>query len=292
MTETLRRRPVDADRLREGGAPWAGRSGRRPRTRETRLRAVERAIAVMREHFREPLSLDSLADAAVFSPYHFNRFFRQITGLTPGRFLAAVRIHEAKRLLVTSGVSVTGICFEVGYNSPGTFSRQFSEFVGVSPLHFRRWGTGTVPDCFEALRSGLGPLAQPSGAPRLSIRVDRAGCNGPGFIGAFTELVPRGEPVGCAVSMAGEDVDLAITMPGRFHLFAVSIPLSSDPVDVLLCDEAPRGRFGPVIVSNGIASPDRVRLRLRAPAATDPPVLMSLPFRLIERRLEAQAAMA
>src|SRR5262245_42206499 len=92
-------------------------------------RGVELAIATMRKSFGEPLTLDDLAHAAFMSRYHFVRTFAKITGVSPARFLAAIRMQEAKRLLLHSGRSITEISLDVGYNSLGTFTRIFSDLV-------------------------------------------------------------------------------------------------------------------------------------------------------------------
>src|SRR4051812_16414952 len=88
-------------------------------------RAVERAIQHMNENLSEPLTIDDLADVAMFSKFHFSRIFRNITGIPPGRFLSAVRLQEAKRLLLSTSLTVADISSQVGYSSIGTFSTRF-----------------------------------------------------------------------------------------------------------------------------------------------------------------------
>ncbi|HUX85609.1 MAG TPA: AraC family transcriptional regulator, partial [Chloroflexota bacterium] len=100
--------------------------------------AVERVIHAMRQRLDEPLSLPEMAKIALFSPFHFDRIFHRITGSSPLKFLSALRMEAAIRLLLTSQLSVTDICFEVGYNSLGTFSTLFSQAIGISPVTLRR----------------------------------------------------------------------------------------------------------------------------------------------------------
>src|SRR5215208_396437 len=64
--------------------------------------AAELTISAMRRQLNEPMSLRELAEVAMLSPYHFNRVFRRVTGVTPCRFLNALRMEAAKRLLVTT----------------------------------------------------------------------------------------------------------------------------------------------------------------------------------------------
>ncbi len=100
--------------------------------------AVERVIQAMRAQLAEPLSLEEMAEIACLSPFHFNRVFRSITNIPPGEFLAVQRLDAAKRLLLTTSLSVTDVCFELGYTSLGTFTTRFKQLAGMSPLQLRQ----------------------------------------------------------------------------------------------------------------------------------------------------------
>ncbi len=100
--------------------------------------AVEQAISFICDSYDEPLSLADIANKAIMSRFHFCRLFKQHTGVTPGRFLSAVRIYQAKRMLLTTPLNITEIAFAVGYNSLGSFSNHFADSVGISPGRFRR----------------------------------------------------------------------------------------------------------------------------------------------------------
>ena len=100
--------------------------------------AVKRVIHFMEDRLDEPVTIDDMAKAAKFSKFHFTRLFRRETGLSPARFLSALRIEEAKRLLVTTTLRVADISLLVGYTSVGTFTTRFTTSVGVSPTRYRR----------------------------------------------------------------------------------------------------------------------------------------------------------
>lgn len=108
--------------------------------------------------FDRPISLEEAAREACLSPFHFHRLFSERFGLTPHHFLTERRIDEAKRLLTHSEMSVSEICFEVGYLSLGSFSSLFHKTVGCTPTdyrigaaHFYRlhrvWSHRFVPTC-------------------------------------------------------------------------------------------------------------------------------------------------
>ena len=100
--------------------------------------AVDQAVNCIWERYSDPLSLDDMAQSAMLSHFHFARVFKEQTGVSPGRFLAAVRIYQAKRMLVISSMSVAGVSSAVGYGSLGSFTNHFTDSVGISPSRFRR----------------------------------------------------------------------------------------------------------------------------------------------------------
>src|SRR5215813_11450849 len=114
-------------------------------------RAVERVIMSARERLCEPISLHDMSRVAYISTFHFNRVFHQITGLPPAKFINAMRLDEAKRLLLNSNRSITDISFEVGYNSLSTFTRRFTQRVGLGPREFRYLAERITPASVESL---------------------------------------------------------------------------------------------------------------------------------------------
>ena len=86
-----------------------------------------------------------MAELAGWSPFHFSRVFTAVVGTSPAAFHAALRLERAKRLLLTTDLPVTEVCFESGYASPGSFTARFGHFVGVSPGRLRRLPEETAP---------------------------------------------------------------------------------------------------------------------------------------------------
>jgi AraC-like DNA-binding protein len=89
------------------------------------------------EHYNQPIDLERIASQAAFSPYHFLRLFRQTFDETPHQYLTRRRIERARELLTMTDFSVTEVCFEVGYESLGSFSTLFRKYAGHSPQHYR-----------------------------------------------------------------------------------------------------------------------------------------------------------
>src|SRR6266581_6434156 len=118
--------------------PVLSEDAARHETLAAQTQAVERVIHAMHTHLHELLTLEDLASVACLSPSHFHRVFRRLIGIPPGEFLTALRFQMARRLLVTTPLSVTDIYFEVGYTSTGSFTSRFTHLVGLSPRLLRQ----------------------------------------------------------------------------------------------------------------------------------------------------------
>lgn len=105
---------------------------------QTRARGgMDRTLAYIEENYASPLNVRELAHVAHFSQYHFIRVFRKTFHETPHQYLVRRRLDQAKELLACSERSVTEICFEVGFESPSSFSTLFRKVVGWSPSVYR-----------------------------------------------------------------------------------------------------------------------------------------------------------
>ena len=104
---------------------------------EDRNRRMLRARDTMDRAFALPLDVPALARVAHVSPAHFSRQFRATFGEPPHRYLQRRRVERAMELLRETEHSVTEICFNVGFNSLGTFSRTFCAIVGEPPSAYR-----------------------------------------------------------------------------------------------------------------------------------------------------------
>ncbi|MDX3227949.1 AraC family transcriptional regulator [Streptomyces sp. ME19-01-6] len=112
-------------------------------------RRMLRARDAMDRAYAQPLDVPALARIAHVSQAHFARTFRATFGETPHRYLQRRRVERAMFLLRESDRSVTEICFDVGFGSPGTFSRTFRDIVGRSPRAYRKEAAAIdVPTCF------------------------------------------------------------------------------------------------------------------------------------------------
>ena len=132
------------------------------------LPALRRARDLIDRGYAEPLALDALAGEAGYSRFHFARAFRTAYGETPRNYLTRRRIERAKALLRSANLSVTEICFLVGFASLGSFSTRFRQLVGRSPSEYRdeavgRTGVPPIPGCVVLMWTRPHPDMEQSG---------------------------------------------------------------------------------------------------------------------------------
>jgi AraC-like DNA-binding protein len=109
-----------------------------------------RARRYIDECYDLPLDLAEISKQACLSRYHFLRLFRDTFATTPHQYLIQRRIQKAKELLRSRDLSVTDVCFEVGFQSLGSFSSLFRRCVGHAPINYRkreRESLRRVPSC-------------------------------------------------------------------------------------------------------------------------------------------------
>ena len=260
--------------------------GCRASTVEMHQTVIERAIRAMHEHIDTEFPLQSMADSAMCSPFHFDRVFRQMVGITPRNFLGALRLQAAKRLLLTTPLSVIDVCFEVGYNSLGSFTTKFTQMVGLPPNKLRQLGsrlTEVDPLVERALSSPPPDAAHPSVCGTVKAAEDFEGLI---FVGLFREPIPQGPSIGCALVQSCGRFQLPPVPDGQYYIFATGQPRSEPPLDYLLADKLLRGGSGPVplTIRQGSSRAD-VEITLRRAILTDPPILSALPLLVNSREV-------
>ena len=103
---------------------------------------VNRVIDYIQAHRAEPLSLESLAQVAAFSPFHFHRVFKSITGENLREFVQRVRLEWAGSMLSQRPhVEVIEIALDSGFQSASAFARAFKEHFGMTATAWRGGGT-------------------------------------------------------------------------------------------------------------------------------------------------------
>jgi AraC family transcriptional regulator len=235
---------------------------------------LKQAINTMCRHYDEPLRLDDLARVATMSKFHFLRTFSHETGVTPARYLCAIRIQAAKRLLLSTSLDVAQISYQVGYGSLGTFTTRFTELVGFPPVRFRRLARGeaSMPATGGDTDDEPADPAPLSGTVSGTVEVTRPITRSI-MLGLFPTRIPQGQPVACTTVSGPGRWRMDGVPPGAWHLLGVTV-----------LDDM-RGIPGQVPFL--VATPQHLRVRpresvrtdilLRPVHWTDPPLLVALP---------------
>jgi AraC-like DNA-binding protein len=129
------------------------------------FRRLCRGRDLLAAEYQSRVLLQQAAREACLSEFHFHRLFRATFGETPHDFLTRLRMDRARQMLASER-SVTEVCFEVGYESLGSFSSKFRAQFGRSPVEFQRevrrifgysapWRVLMLPECFLRAWTGV-----------------------------------------------------------------------------------------------------------------------------------------
>ncbi len=95
---------------------------------------IARSIDWLKGNFTQPLRIDDLASQVNMSTSTFHHHFRALTAMSPLQYQKWLRLNEARRLMLTENQDAAAAAFQVGYESPSQFSREYSRLFGDSPL--------------------------------------------------------------------------------------------------------------------------------------------------------------
>jgi len=95
---------------------------------------IARAIDWLKGNFTQQLSIDDLAAKASMSSSTFHHHFRSMTALSPLQYQKQLRLQEARRLMLAERMDAASAAFQVGYESPSQFSREYNRMFGAPPL--------------------------------------------------------------------------------------------------------------------------------------------------------------
>ena len=97
----------------------------------------KRVVSYIKEHYREKVSLEELAEAAQCNSQYLCHFFKEIAGVPPVRYLIDYRVEQAKELLKNSTRTVLEISLDCGFENVSYFIRQFKRGTGMTPREYR-----------------------------------------------------------------------------------------------------------------------------------------------------------
>ncbi len=98
---------------------------------------INQVRKTIEDHFKEQISISTLAKDVYLTPTYLCVLFKQVTGTTINDYLTLTRLEKAKKLLSEPYIKLYDVCYEVGYLSPSYFSRLFKKYVGITPSEYR-----------------------------------------------------------------------------------------------------------------------------------------------------------
>lgn len=95
---------------------------------------IGKAIDLIKRSYASPLKMERLAKEAGMSLASFHKYFKDVTAMSPLQFQKQLRLQEARRLLMGSDADAGSVSYEVGYESPSQFSREYARLFGAPPM--------------------------------------------------------------------------------------------------------------------------------------------------------------
>jgi AraC family transcriptional regulator len=258
-------------------------------------RAVARVVGHMNENLGEDHTLKEMADVAIISPFHFNRIFREVTGVSPVRYLYALRINEAKRLILTTKNKIIDICYSVGYNSLGSFNNRFVSLVGYSPRCIRSLAAHVdLADVRRELDVYVQRTKASSHDPcslwgRVHVPPSFSGVC---MVALFSGPPANAYPVAVVLAEGGAYALPPVRHSGTYFALAVGLTWHDQMVDFLLQPDCLQAELLKIHLSpNGRSSP--IDFHLEPKLLVAPPAPPCLAFKLVDQfvRLPGNSAM-
>ncbi|MFD2370081.1 AraC family transcriptional regulator N-terminal domain-containing protein [Brevibacillus sp. GCM10020057] len=94
---------------------------------------ITRVIERLNREFTQPLRVEELAEEARMSASSLYHYFKEVTGMSPIQYQKQLRLQEARRLMIAGGLEAAEAAFQVGYESPSHFSREYARKFGLPP---------------------------------------------------------------------------------------------------------------------------------------------------------------
>lgn len=112
---------------------------------------INKALVYIRENLDKTISLEEVARAACFSPFHFHRIFNALMQETLGEYITRKKLERAAiKLAYSSDANVTKVAFDYGYSSVSSFSKAFNQWFGCRPTE--------ISSIKQRLEAGKGKL--------------------------------------------------------------------------------------------------------------------------------------
>lgn len=98
------------------------------------MQRIASAIQLIKAEFTQPMRIEDLARRVKMSTSSFHQHFKQVTSISPLQYQKQLRLLEARRLMLSENFDAIAAAYQVGYESPSQFSREYSRMFGAPPM--------------------------------------------------------------------------------------------------------------------------------------------------------------
>ncbi|EQC48297.1 AraC-type transcriptional regulator N-terminal domain protein [Bacteriovorax sp. BSW11_IV] len=98
---------------------------------------IKKSISLILNNYKDKINIEDMAKLAAMSTSSFHKSFKDVTGLSPIQYQKKIRLMQARALITGSGEDISSVAFEVGYESPSQFSREYLRQFGKTPSEER-----------------------------------------------------------------------------------------------------------------------------------------------------------
>jgi AraC-like DNA-binding protein len=103
-------------------------------TSGSNMQRIASVLRLIKADFAQPMRVETLAEQASMSPSSFHYHFKEVTSMSPLQYQKQLRLLEARRLMLTENSDASNAAYQVGYESPSQFSREYSRMFGAPPI--------------------------------------------------------------------------------------------------------------------------------------------------------------
>ncbi|RSB86878.1 AraC family transcriptional regulator [Rhizobium sophoriradicis] len=226
----------------------------------------------MRKPVNSKISLNEWAEFASLGKLELIGAFNRLTGIPPMTFHNAERLEIAKRLLVFEGMPVTEVCYEIGYESLGSFITKFTRWVGISPGAYGQAmrEVGFLSIFMHAVRTRMYPRGAPTEAVDVRLMLPPRQFAHCLLVAVFRRPFPAGNPMAWRfIPPMRQRTKFDGALSG--YCLAASVP-RWPRLEELVC-------FRPALVGRETITTldNEVKLQLNPPTIFDPPITLAVP---------------
>ena len=111
-----------------------GEAVRQIATSGSNMQRIAEVLKLIKTDFAKPMRVEDLAGQANMSPSSFHYHFKEVTSMSPLQYQKQLRLLEARRLMLAENSDAANAAYQVGYESPSQFSREYSRMFGAPPM--------------------------------------------------------------------------------------------------------------------------------------------------------------